>query len=146
MKKQIVFRLLATLTFCSLFLLTWTFFYCCPAYCQPEEEEPVQTRENPMTYKAQKQGASQQIRKSTKTPYVNDGEGPGGDKPSPVIQKIRPSTPSQTMRPSGPTQTMRPSGPAATMRPSTPNLTIPPDPFDGKRAMPSEPIEPLKKR
>lgn len=60
------------------------------------------------------------------SPHINTGNGPGGEKPVPAIQSLRPAIPAQQIRPSGPAQSLRPSGPAQQMRPSDPAQTLRP--------------------
>jgi len=109
------------MVFCCVFFFVLSLSYCPVAFSQeePEEEEPVQALENPLLKKGEGQAAAMPGQPNQDV-LVNDGEGPGGDRPSPAFQQIHPSAPAQTMRPSAPAQTMRPSAPAQTMRPSAP--------------------------
>lgn len=126
MKKHRHFKLLTDLIFCGLFLFAGAFLFCNSAYCDVEEEKAVQNHENPITNQMRKQGTFQQRQKNNEMLKINDGDGPGGIKPSSAIQQTRPSAPVQSLRPSAPVQSMRPSAPVQHMRPSAPNQTFQP--------------------
>lgn len=127
MRKQRRFKRLMALMLCGLFLFAGAFLFCGSAYCEAEEEEEaIQTRENPITNQVRKHGAFREGQKNNEMLKINDGEGPGGDKPASSIQQTRPSAPVQSLRPSAPAQSMRPKAPAQTMRPSAPDQRVRP--------------------
>lgn len=140
MREQRRFKRLMALMLCGLFLFAGAFLFCGSAYCEAEEEEePVQSHENPITNQVRNQGTFRQGQKNNEMLKVNDGEGPGGDKPSSAIQQTRPSAPVQSLRPSAPAQSMRPKAPAqTTMRPKAPAQTMRPSAPD-QRVRPSAP-------
>lgn len=127
MREQRRFKRLMALMLCGLFLFAGAFLFCHSTYCEAEEgEAAVQNHENPITNQVRKHGAFREGQKNNEMLKVNDGQGPGGDKPSSAIQQTRPSAPVQLLRPSAPAQTMRPKAPAQTMRPSAPDQRVRP--------------------
>ena len=118
MEKRSRLRLILASMMCGMVVFAVALLYCSPACC--EEGETIQTQKRSTTSTVKKQVRSQQGQDEGVMLYINDGEGPGGDMPSPGTQQMRPSAPAQTMRPSAPAQQMRPSAPAQTMRPSAP--------------------------
>ncbi len=139
MREQRRFKRLMALMLCGLFLFAGAFLFCGSAYCEAEEEEEaIQTRENPITNQVRKHGAFREGQKNNEMLKINDGQGLGGDKPSSAIQQTRPSAPVQSLRPSAPAQSMRPKAPAQTMRPKAPAQTMRPSAPD-QRVRPSAP-------
>ena len=115
------------LILCGLFVFCSMLIFSAPTNCAAEEEEElIQTHENPMSQEAQKKGTARKGTQKTKQLYINDGNGPGGKTPASTYQQTRPTTPAQTMRPSAPAQQMRPTAPIQSMRPSAPSQRIRP--------------------
>ena len=98
-----------------------------PAYCAAEEEEEtVQSHENPMTRVNQKKDSARQELGKNQKLIINTGNGPGGEKPDPSYQQTRPAAPAQSLRPAAPAQQMRPADPRQLMRPAEPAQTMRP--------------------
>ncbi|MEA3224198.1 MAG: hypothetical protein U9P49_13685 [Thermodesulfobacteriota bacterium] len=118
-KQVLALILCGVFVFCSMLMI------CSPAYCdvegQQEEEEMLQTHENPMSQDVRNQGATRQGVGKNQKLYINTGDGPGGDKPASSYQQTRPTAPAQSLRPTAPAQRMRPTAPAQRMRPTAPN-------------------------
>ncbi len=108
-------------------VLVSTLMVCSPENCAAEEEEEtVQSHENPKTrVKQEKDSARQGLGKNQKL-IINTGNGPGGEKPDPSYQQTRPAAPAQSLRPAAPAQQMRPADPRQLMRPAEPAQTMRP--------------------
>lgn len=59
------------------------------------------------------------------SPQINTGDGPGGEMPSPAVQRVRPSAPAQALRPTAPAQQMKPMEPEQAVRPQAPRPASP---------------------
>jgi len=121
MNKHKQAKQLLSLILCGLFVFFSMLMICSPAYCDAEEEEEtLQTHENPMSQDVRKLGATRKGVGKNQKLYINTGDGPGGDKPASSYQQTRPTAPAQQMRPTAPQQSMRPTAPAQRMRPTRP--------------------------
>jgi len=114
MGKETGFKtIMVALILCGVFLFAGPFIWCDTAFSQ-EEEELVQSHENPMSRTVQ------QGRMNVGRQRINTGDGPGGEKPTSALQQTRPTRPVQALRPTKPIQHMRPTRPKQTMRPTRP--------------------------